>query len=121
MSNDQSELDKQGLRGFLEFVEVNHPDQLLRIRESVKTEFETTAIVYELQSVGRSPVVIFENVAGHDMPDDTNIAGNRDLLASLLDVHSRDLPTDFRDRCQNYLPGTGGRHSSLATRQGCSF
>lgn len=104
MSNYQSELDKQGMRGFLEFVEANHPDQLLRIREPVKAEFEMTAIVFELERAGRSPVVIFENVEGHDMPVVTNIAGNRDLLAALLEVDSAELPTAFRERCQNYLP-----------------
>ncbi|NKB58625.1 MAG: UbiD family decarboxylase [Alphaproteobacteria bacterium] len=104
MSNYQSELDKQGLRGFLEFVEANHPDQLLRIREPVKAEYEMTAIVFELERAGRSPVVIFENVEGHDMPVVTNIAGNRDLLAAILEVDSADLPTAFRERCQDYLP-----------------
>ena len=104
MSNDQSELDKQGLRGFLEFVEADHPDQLLRIREPVRTEFEMTAIVFELERAGRSPVVVFENVVGHDMPVVTNIAGNRELLAALMNVDSRDLPTAFRERCQDYLP-----------------
>jgi 2,5-furandicarboxylate decarboxylase 1 len=104
MSNYQSELDKQGLRGFLEFVERDFPDQLLRINEPVKTEYEMTAIVFELERAGRSPVVVFENVVGHDMPVVTNIAGNRDLLAAVLGVDSADLPTAFRDRCQDYLP-----------------
>ncbi len=104
MSNYQSELDKQGLRGFLEFIERDFPDQLLRINEPVKTEYEMTAIVFELERAGRSPVVVFENVVGHDMPVVTNIAGNRDLLAAVLGVDSADLPTAFRDRCQDYLP-----------------
>ena len=104
MSNFEHELDKQGLRGFLEFVETEHPDQLLRISELVKSDYEMTAIVFELERAGRSPVVIFDNVEGHDMSVVTNIAGNRDLLAAVLDVDSADLPTAFRERCQNYLP-----------------
>ncbi len=104
MSNYQSELDKQGLRGFLDFVETHHPYQLLRIKEPVKTEYEMTAIVFELERAGRNPVVVFDNVVGHDIPVVTNIAGNRELLAAVLDVDSADLPTAFRDRCQDYLP-----------------
>jgi UbiD family decarboxylase len=104
MLNFEHELDKQGLRGFLEFVETEHPDQLLRISELVKSDYEMTAIVFELERAGRSPVVIFDNVEGHDMSVVTNIAGNRDLLAAVLDVDSADLPTAFRERCQNYLP-----------------
>lgn len=104
MSNLEHVLDKQGLRGFLEFVETEHPDQLLRISELVKSDYEMTAIVFELERAGRSPVVIFDNVEGHDMSVVTNIAGNRDLLAAVLNVDSADLPTAFRERCQNYLP-----------------
>ena len=100
----EADLDSQGLRGFLEFVEREHPDQLLRIGETVDTRFEMTAIVFELEQAGRSPVVIFDNVAGHDMPVVTNIAGNRDLLAALLGVESADLPAAFRERCQDYRP-----------------
>ncbi len=104
MSNFHAELDKQGLRGFLGFVEENHPDQLLRLTEPVRSEYEMTAIVFELERAGRCPVVVFENVVGQDIPVVTNIAGNRAVLASLLDVDERDLPTAFRERCQNYLP-----------------
>ena len=64
MSNYQSELDRQGLRGFLEFIEREFPDQLLRIGEPVQIRSEMTAIVFELERAGRSPVVIFENVVG---------------------------------------------------------
>lgn len=104
MPNYRAELDKQGLRGFLDFVETNHPSQLLRLTEPVQSAYEMTAIVFELERAGRSPVVVFESVVGHDMPVVTNIAGNRAVLAALLDVDERELPAAFRERCQNYLP-----------------
>ena len=68
MSNFHAELDKQGLRGFLGFVGEKHPDQLLRLTEPVRSEYEMTAIVFELERAGRCPVVVFENVVGQDMP-----------------------------------------------------
>ncbi len=104
MADRNADLDKQGLRGFLDFVAREHPDQLLRIGEPVNSRFEVTAIVFELEGAGRSPVVIFENVVGHDMPVVTNIAGNRDLLAAVLGVGAAELPAAFRDRCQDYQP-----------------
>ena len=97
-------VDKQGLRGFLKQVEEENPDQLLRIGAEVSTHLDITSTVLELERHGRSPVVVFENVEGHTMPVVTNIAGNRTLLAAALGVDQGELPTAFRDRCQNYLP-----------------
>lgn len=97
-------IDSQGLRGFLSQVERHNPDQLLRIGAEVSTHLDITSTVLELERHGRSPVVVFDNVKGHTMPVVTNIAGNRALLAAALDVEAGDLPSAFRERCQNYLP-----------------
>lgn len=96
--------DNQSLRGFLEVTENTFPDQILRIKEPVNRKFEMTSLVFELDRLGKSPVVIFENVEGSKMPVVTNIAGNRNLLAHCLQTSAADLPTTFRDRCQNYIP-----------------
>jgi 2,5-furandicarboxylate decarboxylase 1 len=96
--------DRQSLRGFLRMVETDHPEEIVRIREPVDLRFETTSIVFELDRAGKSPVVVFENVAGHSMPIVTNVAGNRKLLAACLGVPVDDLPSAFRQRCQTYLP-----------------
>ena len=97
-------MDKQSLRGFLEMVEGDFPDELVRIREPVRRELDITATVFELERAGRSPVVIFERVEGFDMPVVTNIAGNRRLLAAAMGVEPGMLATTFRERCQNYQP-----------------
>ncbi len=94
----------QSLRGFLAMVERDHPGELLRIREPVRTHLDITSLVFELERAGRSPVVIYENVEGHTMPVVTNIAGNRVLLAACLGVQPSELPTAFRERCQKYIP-----------------
>jgi len=96
--------DDQSLRGFLATMEKTQPDQILRIRESVSRKLEMTSVVFELDRIGKSPVVVFENVAGSEMPVVTNIAGSRKLLAGCLGVDVRDLPTAFRERCQKYIP-----------------
>lgn len=97
-------VDTQSLRGFLAMVEREHPGELLRIRQPVRTHLDMTSLVFELEGAGRSPVVVFENVEGHRMPVVTNVAGNRKLLAACLGVPVADLPTAFRERCQNYIP-----------------
>jgi UbiD family decarboxylase len=96
--------DNQSLRGFVENTEKQFPDEVLRIKEPVSKRLEMTSVVFELDRLNKSPVVIFENVEGSDMPVVTNIAGNRNLLAHCLNTTPADLPTTFRDRCQNYIP-----------------
>jgi len=97
-------VDSQSLRGFLRMVESRYPEDLLRIRETVDAKFEMTAVVFELERAGRNPVVVLENVTGYDIPVVTNVAANRKLLAACLGVAPNDLPTAFRERCQNFIP-----------------
>ena len=96
--------DSQSLRGFLDMVEEIYPEEVLRIREPVNTYLDITSLVFELEKAGRNPVVIYENVEGHSMPIITNVAGNRNLLATCLGVDTIDLPTAFRDRVRTYIP-----------------
>ena len=97
-------LDRQSLRGFLHMVENEYPDELLRIRQTVESRFEMTAIVYELERSNKNPVVILEKINGYEMPVVANVAANRRLLAACLGVDPRDLPSAFRERCQKYIP-----------------
>jgi 2,5-furandicarboxylate decarboxylase 1 len=98
------DLDSQSLRGFLRLVETQYPDELLRIRQPIDLRFDSTALVFELDQAGKSPVVVFENVSGSDMQLVTNVAGNRKLLAACLGVDPGNLPPAFRERCQKYIP-----------------
>ncbi|MBM3566983.1 MAG: hypothetical protein FJX42_12830, partial [Alphaproteobacteria bacterium] len=56
---------RQSLRGFLAMVERDFPDELVRIRAPVKTDLDITSLVFELEQMGKSPVVVYENVEGH--------------------------------------------------------
>jgi len=104
MPNIASNVDDQSLRGFLQMVETDYPDELLRISQPVNPRFDMTAIVFELERAGKSPVVIFERPEANGMQVVTNVAGNRKLLAACLGVEPQDLPTAFRERCQKYIP-----------------
>jgi UbiD family decarboxylase len=99
-----TDLDRQSLRGFLAQVERELPGEMLRVAEPVSTRLDITSLVYELERMGRNPLVVFERVEGHDMPVVTNVAGSRRLLALALGVTPAELPTAFRERCTRYLP-----------------
>jgi 3-polyprenyl-4-hydroxybenzoate decarboxylase len=82
MSEGTRNCDRQSLRGFLQLVERDFPEEILRIRAPVRKHLDITSIVFELERAGKSPVVVYENVEGSSMPIVTNIAGNRTLLAA---------------------------------------
>ncbi len=103
MPNRAENVDSQSLRGFLNMVETNYPDEFLRIREKVNPHFDMTSIVFELDRGGKNPVIVLENVEGYDIPVVTNVAANRRLLAACLGVEIGQLPTAFRERCQKYI------------------
>ena len=109
-------IDAQSLRGFLQMVTEQHPEELLRIRQPVKTHLDITSLVFELERAGRSPVVIFENVEGHTMPVVTNIAGNRKLLAACLGVAAgRSCRPPSASAARNTCPARSS-HARLGTR-----
>jgi UbiD family decarboxylase len=97
-------IDNQSLRGFLRMVETQFPDDFLRVRQEIDPKFESTAMLFELDRAGRSPVVVFLSIKGKTMPLVTNVAGSRKLLAACLGVKVAELPTAFRERCQKYIP-----------------
>ena len=51
----------QSLRDFLKMVEEEFPEEFVRVTLPVSRD-DITATVFELESVGKSPVVFFENV-----------------------------------------------------------
>jgi len=111
-----TDLDRQSLRGFLAQVERDLPDEILRVHEPVSTRLDITSLVYELERMGRNPLVVFDNVEGHTMPIVTNVAGSRKLLALALGVTPAELPTAFRERCTRYTPGRARQSTRMARR-----
>ena len=97
-------VDKQSLRGFLQMVEAEFPDEILRIGADVDPRFEMTSVAFELERAGKNPVIVFENPMGFKIPVVMNVAANRRLLAACLGAAPNDLPTAFRERCQRYIP-----------------
>jgi len=103
MPSTASNFDNQSLRSFLEMVETEHPDELLRVRQPVGMQIAMTAIVFELERAGKSPVIVFEKPGTNAMPVVTNVAANRKLLAGCLGVEPENVALALRERCQKYI------------------
>jgi 3-octaprenyl-4-hydroxybenzoate carboxy-lyase N-terminal domain len=65
LSNSPYTLD---LRGFIEFLEAEHPEPVIRISKEVDPKFGVSGILERLERDGRFPMVIFENVKGSKIP-----------------------------------------------------
>ncbi len=88
------------MRGFLDVIKKQHPEDLLVIEDAVNpANFEATAILQHLESVGRYPAVLFTrplNLKGEvsEFPLFTNVSATRELsaLALGLDYSQCKLP-----------------------------
>jgi 2,5-furandicarboxylate decarboxylase 1 len=61
------------LRGFLQQLESESPDQVVRVKREVDPRFEVTALLARLEKERKFPVVIFEKVKGSSLPVVTNV------------------------------------------------
>jgi len=61
------------LRGFLQQLESESPDQVVRVKREVDPRFEITALLARLERERKFPVVVFEKVKGSSLPVVTNV------------------------------------------------
>jgi 2,5-furandicarboxylate decarboxylase 1 len=72
------------LRGFIEFLDTEHPDQIIRITKEIDPKFEISGILERLEKDGRFPLVIFENVRGSKIPLVANMHASFERLRLAL-------------------------------------
>ena len=85
----------QDLQSFIQYLEENHPDEVLRVTREVDPIFEVTAILWRLENERRFPLVIFENVKGSDLPVVTNVHASFPRLAMAIGLPIDATPRDF--------------------------
>ncbi len=56
------------LRGFIEFLEAEHPEHVIRIQKEVDPRFGVSGIIERLERDGHFPLVIFEKIKGSKFP-----------------------------------------------------
>ena len=101
------------LRGFLAEVEASRPDDLLRVNERVRLDYEVSAVAMELERLGRSPVLWFEKVGRSPMPVVANLFGARRRYALALGVPEERLIEEWAARNDRTLAPRLGRRAPV--------
>ncbi|MDP7385410.1 MAG: UbiD family decarboxylase, partial [Nitrospinota bacterium] len=89
------------LRGFIEYLEEKHPDQVIRIKKEVDPRFGVTGIIDRLERENQFPLVIFENVKGSKIPLIANMHADFARLRLSLGMEEgsvKDFLTEYHKR-----------------------
>jgi 2,5-furandicarboxylate decarboxylase 1 len=79
------------LRGFIEYLEKEHPEQVVRISREVDPKFGVSGILERLERDGKFPLVIFENVKGSEIPLVANMHASFERLRLGLGMEHGDV------------------------------
>jgi len=93
----------QDLRSFVAAYERAHPGEVIRIAEPISLEEDVMALVLEYERRRRYPILLFERVAGHDIPIVCNVVASRRALAFSLGVDERGLAAEYGRRIKDYV------------------
>ncbi len=93
----------QDLRSFVQAFETAYPDDFLRVEEPVDLQYDIMALVLEYERRRRFPILLFENVQGHDIPIICNVVAGRRTLAKALQVDEAELSDLYAERLKNYI------------------
>ena len=78
------------LRGFIEYLEKEHPEELIRITKEVDPKYGISGILHRLEKDGHFKAVIFENVKGSPYPLVANMHGSFDRLRYAIGMEEGD-------------------------------
>jgi 2,5-furandicarboxylate decarboxylase 1 len=96
----------QSVRDFVSAYERAFPGEVIRVSESVSTDFDVMALVLEYERRRRWPILIFERVHGHDIPIVANVVASRRALAFALGVPEDRLAIEYARRIKETLKPT---------------
>jgi 2,5-furandicarboxylate decarboxylase 1 len=85
------------LRGFIEYLEAEHPEHVVRIKKQVDPKFGVSGILERLERDGRFPLVIFENVQGSNIPLVANMHASFERLRWGLGMEQGDVRAFVRE------------------------
>jgi len=93
----------QGLRAYIEHLERDMPSHVIRVKKEVSPEFEIPAILQQVESRKKQPVIIFEKVrnlkgAISKLPVVINLFGSRERLADAIGSTVQRLPLDYIEK-----------------------
>ena len=88
----------QDLRTFIAAYALAHPGEVVSVADPVSIEYDVMALVLEYERRRRYPVLIFERVAGYDIPIVANVVASRRALAFALGVPEAALAGEYARR-----------------------
>lgn len=96
----------QDLRAWIDEYASSHPDDVLRLEHAPHADQDLTALVDELATAGRHPMVLAPGVAGTgaDVPVTTNVFASRARIASMFGVGVTDLHAEYARRSAQARP-----------------
>jgi UbiD family decarboxylase len=94
---------RQDVRSFVEAYRRAHPSEVVTVAEPVSAEHDVMAVVLEYERRRRYPILVFEDVRGHDMPIVCNVVASRRALAFALGVAERDLAAEYARRIKERI------------------
>jgi len=93
----------QDLRSFVDAYGRAHPSEVIRVTEPVSIEEDVMALVLEYERRRRFPILLFEKIAGYDIPIVCNAVASRRALAFALGVDERALAAEYARRIKDYV------------------
>jgi UbiD family decarboxylase len=94
---------KQDLRSFVDAYATAFPAEVVRVRERVAAEHDVMALVLEYERRRRFPILIFEDVAGSDIPVVCNVVASRRALAWALGAPEVALAREYARRIKDRI------------------
>ena len=79
------------LRGFIAFLEAEHPEHIVRITKEVDPRFGVSGILERLENDGQFPLVIFDNIKGSNIPLVSNMHASFERIRLSLGMESGDI------------------------------
>jgi 2,5-furandicarboxylate decarboxylase 1 len=79
------------LRGFIAYLDAEHPEQVVRVKKEVDPKFEVSGILERLERDGKFPLLIFEHVKGSGIPLVANMHASFERLRYALGMEQGDV------------------------------
>ena len=79
------------LRGYIKFLEDNHPEELIYIKKEVDPEFGVSGILHRLEMDNHFEAVIFENLKDSNVPLVANMHAGLERLRYALGMETGDI------------------------------
>lgn len=89
------------INNYIKILSSNYPDEYIIVSKPVNPKHEITAILAKLESLGKTPAVLFEKVGQSKIPVLTNVFSSRKRIALALDTTEDLLNIKIRNISKN--------------------